>query len=62
MVVAPKRQGARFRNKAGQVLDFTRSLAAPFPLVYFVHFPDLGISAWLEEEQLALQAEVIPAA
>lgn len=62
VVVAPKRQGPRFKNQVGTVLDCTRSLSRPYPLVYFVHLADLGISAWLSEDQLALQAEETPAA
>lgn len=52
-VVAPRRQGAKFKRAIGVVLDATRSLDKPFPLVYFVHFADLGISAWFQEDQLA---------
>lgn len=58
VVIYPKRQGPRFKNQEGEVLDCIRSLAAPYPLVYFVKLPDLGISAWLSEEQIMLAADV----
>lgn len=51
-VAFPKRQGAKFKNKEGLVLDCTRSLAKGEPLVYFIQFDDLGIRAWFEEDQL----------
>lgn len=50
-VSAPRRQGA-FKNRVGQIIDFTRSLKPPYPRVFFVFFEELGHRAWFEEDQL----------
>ena len=54
-VALPKRQGTKFRNRVGTVLDATRSLDKPYPMVYFIRFDDLGISAWFTEDQLVVE-------
>ena len=51
-VALPMRQGAKFKNQEGLVLDCTRSLSKPFPLVYFLQFEELHIRAWFAEQQL----------
>ena len=56
-VSAPMRQGAKFKDKEGLVLDCTRSLNREQSLVYFLQFEELGIRAWFDEKQLV---EVVP--